>query len=132
MTTDDETTSLLSRYASFEGRLTRAEFWRGYLSVILIIVLGSLVDFVLGTAPVVGLLAFLFTVPPFLGLGARRLHDTGRSAWWLLIVYVPYLTVVVHILWCLDSSPGPNRHGPSPKYGEHPPADAEVEDRSGG
>jgi len=46
----------------------------------------------------------------------RRLHDTGRSGWWILISFVPFVgSVILLVFMCLDSEPGPNLHGLNPK-----------------
>ena len=53
---------------------------------------------------------------PGWAVGARRLHDIGRSGWWWLIVFVPFFGAVIPIVfWCLDSNPGANEYGPNPK-----------------
>jgi uncharacterized membrane protein YhaH (DUF805 family) len=54
---------------------------------------------------------------PSVAVGVRRLHDTGRSGWWLLIGLIPLVgAVVLIVFFCTDSERGPNRWGPSPKY----------------
>lgn len=63
-------------------------------------------------------------------VSVRRLHDTGRSGWWLLIGLIPLAGAIVLLVFlCTDSEPGPNRFGPSPKadaagheWGQQPPA----------
>jgi len=53
---------------------------------------------------------------PSLAVGVRRLHDTGRSGWWLLISLIPLIgTIWLFILLVLDSNPGDNKYGPNPK-----------------
>jgi uncharacterized membrane protein YhaH (DUF805 family) len=55
-------------------------------------------------------------ITPCLALGARRLHDTGRSGWWWLIDLVPFVgPVILLVFWVLDSEPGANKYGPNPK-----------------
>ena len=51
-----------------------------------------------------------------LAVSVRRLHDTDRSGWWLLLNIVPFGGIVVLVFSCLESTPGPNRFGASPKY----------------
>ena len=53
---------------------------------------------------------------PGLAVGFRRLHDIGRSAWWLLIALVPLAGGIVLLVFaCLPGTPGPNQYGPDPK-----------------
>jgi len=58
----------------------------------------------------------LASVVPSMSLSVRRLHDTGRSGWWLLIGLVPLFGgIVLFVFTVLDSEPGPNLYGPDPK-----------------
>ena len=58
----------------------------------------------------------LVTILPLLGVGARRLHDTGRSGWWWWILLVPLIgAIVLLVFMVLDSQPGDNEYGPNPK-----------------
>ncbi len=51
-----------------------------------------------------------------LAVGVRRLHDTARSGWWILLAFVPVASIVLLVFMCLDSEPRPNAYGPSPKH----------------
>jgi uncharacterized membrane protein YhaH (DUF805 family) len=51
---------------------------------------------------------------PYVAVAVRRLHDTDRSGWWLLLVFVPLGNIVLLIWFCLPSTWGPNRFGPMP------------------
>ena len=54
---------------------------------------------------------------PGIAVGIRRLHDTGKSGWWLLIALIPLVGIIVLIVfWATDGQPGPNQYGPSEKY----------------
>lgn len=72
---------------------------------------------------VAGLLIFaplglylMAVIVPGLAVTIRRLHDTGRSGWWILISFVPFVGgIILLIFMCLDSEPGPNPHGVNPK-----------------
>ena len=106
----------------FSGRLRRNRFWPTYIALCVIsIVLGLLVSLAgdSSIAPVLAalvVLASLYLTLVGLGLCIRRLHDTGRSGWWLLIALVPYIGVIILIVfYCLDSKPGSNQWGPNPK-----------------
>jgi uncharacterized membrane protein YhaH (DUF805 family) len=64
----------------------------------------------------VGGLANLALLLPSLAVAARRLHDTGRSGWWLLLIFAILIGWIILIVWyCQDSNSGENKYGPSPK-----------------
>ncbi len=112
----------LRKYADFSGRACRREYWFFLLFNVLIAAGLSLVDSVLGMAdPLrgVGLLSGLYSLGvllPSLAVGVRRLHDIGRTGWWLLIGLVPLIgSVVLLIFAVLDSQVGANEYGPNPK-----------------
>jgi uncharacterized membrane protein YhaH (DUF805 family) len=105
----------LSRYATFSGRARRSEYWWFALFNTVVAVVVSIVDGVLGLT-VFYPLAVLALILPGLAVGVRRLHDLGRSGWWLLIAFVPLVGAILLIVWfCQDSQPQPNAYGPSPK-----------------
>jgi uncharacterized membrane protein YhaH (DUF805 family) len=60
-----------------------------------------------------GICTLVFLMP-YAAVAVRRLHDTNRSGWWLLLVFVPLGNIVLFVWFCMPSSPGPNRFGPSP------------------
>lgn len=62
------------------------------------------------------LLLWISIAAAHLAVSVRRLHDAGFSGWWMLMAILPPLNVVLLIFFCLDSEPGDNRFGPSPKY----------------
>ncbi len=101
--------TVLNKYAVFSGRARRSEFWWWVLAV-------EVISIALQVAvPNVATLFGLAILVPNLAVGARRLHDTGRSGWWQLIV-LTIIGIVVLIVWyAQDSKPGPNSHGPNPK-----------------
>jgi uncharacterized membrane protein YhaH (DUF805 family) len=123
---------VLQQYADFAGRARRTEFWMFTLfSVIISIVLGLLdnllgLTFVSGTTSGwLGLIYSLAVLLPSLGVSVRRLHDTGRSGWWLLIGLVPIVgAIVLIVFWATAGNPGPNAHGPDPKAAIGSPARA--------
>ena len=112
----------LKKYTVFSGRAQRAEYWYFVLFYVLISIGLSMIDGVVGTfdqETEVGLLSGLFslaTLLPSIAVGARRLHDTGRSGWWLLIGFIPVIGAIVLIVFFVqDSTPGDNVYGPNPK-----------------
>lgn len=107
---------------NYGGRARRKEYWMYALfSLIAMVVLGVLGGVLFGdnpslaTAPVS--LYGLASLFPSLAVGVRRLHDTSRSGWWLLINFVPFIGGIwFFVLTVLDSKPETNEWGASPKY----------------
>lgn len=98
--------SIFANYAVFTGRARRSEYWWFYLFNILV-----------AWIPIIGWLWALAVLIPSLAVGVRRLHDTGKSGWYLLFCLIPLVGSILLIVWfCQDSEPGPNKYGPSPKY----------------
>ncbi|MDT0277269.1 DUF805 domain-containing protein [Blastococcus goldschmidtiae] len=113
--------SVLTQYAVFTGRARRSEFWWFVLASFLASIVTSVIDVAIGSEVYAGtgifsLLLSLALLIPSLAVGARRLHDTGKSGWWQLIWLTGIGIIVLIVLWALDGHPGPNQHGPSPKY----------------
>ncbi len=115
---------VLKKYAVFEGRARRKEYWFFQLFNFLISLALGFIDLFTGLYnPETGLGFFsgiyaLGVMIPGIAVSVRRLHDTGRSGWWLLINLVPLLGSIVFIYFTvLDSNPGSNEYGPSPKNG---------------
>lgn len=110
-------TCVQQKYANFNGRARRSEYWFFYLAVLVAYVVAqvlSLASNVLGTLLLV--VVFLGAVVPTLAAGSRRLHDTGKSGWLQLIVIVPFLGgIALLVLLALDGNPDSNRYGPNPK-----------------
>ena len=110
------------KYAQFSGRSRRKELWMFALFnvlVALVLCIGSIAlkENVAGKI-FMGLywIYLVAVIIPCLALGARRLHDTGRSGWWWLIDLVPFIgPVILLVFWVLDSEPGANKYGPNPK-----------------
>jgi len=84
----------LNKYAEFNGRASRPEFWWFTLFVILITCVASIFSHALAGLVTLG------TILPQLAVGARRLHDIGKSGWWLLFLLIPFVgDIVLIILW---------------------------------
>ena len=115
----DAVQSALTKYATFSGRARRSEYWWFVLFNVIVSVLAVVVDSALGTEPgrtgVVGLVVALALLLPGLAVTARRLHDTGRSGWWMLIALVPLVGAIVMLVFTVQDSQGPNAWGDSPK-----------------
>jgi len=106
----------LGRFADFTGRSSRPEYWYFMLPVIVILIVANLIDAILlGGMQILGLILGLALLVPTLSAGARRLHDTDRSAWWLLVALIPFVGgLAVIYLCCQPGTPGENRFGPEP------------------
>ncbi|WP_331774133.1 DUF805 domain-containing protein [Sulfurospirillum sp. 1612] len=101
---------VLKNYVTFSGRARREEFWYFTLFSFLISLLLSAIN------PALSGLYSLAVLLPTLAVSARRLHDTDRSAWWLLLYLIPIIGLLVLILFFIfDSKPGANRFGANPK-----------------
>ncbi|MDF1484370.1 DUF805 domain-containing protein [Ramlibacter sp. H39-3-26] len=112
----------LKKYATFSGRAQRAEYWYFVLFYLIIFVVLSIIDGLTGSFSAdagLGLLGGLLTLAlfiPSLAVTVRRLHDTGRSGWWLLIAFVPLVGAIVLLVFTVqDSAAGDNAYGPNPK-----------------
>ena len=115
--------TVLQKWSDFSSRARRREYWFFVLFYVLILIALTFVDTLagLGSAAMggVGVLTCLFWLAmliPSLAVGVRRLHDTDRSGWWLLIAFIPLIgAIVLIVFYLLDSQPGDNRFGPNPK-----------------
>ncbi len=112
--------SVLGQYDGFRGRARRSEFWWWNLFTLLVGLGVAATEVSMGiggetSGPVSTLLAVVLLVPN-LSVSARRLHDSSRSGWWLLIAFVPLVGLVVLLVFFLaPSTTGWNAHGPDPR-----------------
>lgn len=112
----------LKRYAVFSGRARRKEYWFFVLFNLIVAVVLAIIDMLLGTfssSSNIGLLSGIYSLAviiPTLAVAVRRLHDTDRSGWWILISFVPFIgSIVLLVFYVMDGTPGQNRFGPNPK-----------------
>ncbi len=81
------------------------------ISIVLVFIEG-----IVGSPGVLGLLYSLALLIPGIAVAVRRLHDTSRSAWWLLIAFIPLIgAIVLLVFMVMDSQQGENQYGPNPK-----------------
>jgi uncharacterized membrane protein YhaH (DUF805 family) len=135
MTFTEAVKSCLSKYVTFRGRAARSEFWFFWLFSFLVLIVSTILDGILGTGftminPATGLeqsmgygyvylIAALALLLPSLAAAVRRLHDTNRSGWWLLIALIPLIGAIVLLVWyCTKGTPGDNQYGPDPLGGD--------------
>lgn len=130
----------LKRYARFSGRARPKEFWMFFLFILIGMIALSFLDAALGLGhsdrwmmhqgwpggwrgaagfrnsggPLTGLF-LLAMVIPYLAVAVRRLHDTDRSGWWLLLYVIPIIGgIILLIFFVMGGTRGPNRFGPDP------------------
>ncbi|MET8042949.1 DUF805 domain-containing protein [Micromonospora sp. NPDC005215] len=115
--------SVFSQYVGFKGRARRSEYWWFALFSTLVSIVAAILDNALGltfgessSTGFVGLIVYLVLLLPALAVAVRRLHDTDRTGWWVLIGLVPIVGgIVLLVFLVLDGTPGANRFGASPK-----------------
>ena len=107
--------SALKNWNNFHGRARRSEFWWWYLASLLISIAAGFLDGLLGGSFIIVAVVSLGLIVPSIAMFFRRLHDTGRSAWWMLIGFVPLIGLILLYFYILDSDAGDNAYGPSPK-----------------
>ncbi len=120
----------LKKYAVFEGRARRSEYWLFVLFqfIVLIgaIIIGVVLDKAIGggdsqVGPYGMFTVLLYMVVvlglfiPSLAVAVRRLHDSDKSGWLYLIAFIPFGGIVLLVFFCLDGTHGPNKYGPDPK-----------------
>ena len=112
---------VLKKYAVFDGRARRREYWFFVLFNILITIALLFIDVFMATMEPqagLGLLSGLYTLGvliPSIAVLVRRLHDTNRSGWWFLLAFVPLLNLVLLVFMFLDGTAGDNDYGRDPK-----------------
>jgi len=115
---------VLKKYAVFSGRARRKEFWVFFLFNFIIGYVLDLIERIADIAPqsdqsILASLYMLAILLPWLAVVIRRLHDTGRSGWWMLIAFVPIIGMIVLLVSMVtDRQPGENQYGPNPKLVE--------------
>ena len=111
---------VLQNYVGFSGRARRSEFWYFTLFNLIFAIILMVLDRVLGLAGENGLgplyLIYILAVfLPTLAVDFRRLHDTDRSAWWILIAFIPIVgAIVLIVFFCQKGTAGANKYGPDP------------------
>ncbi len=105
----DAIKTCFNKYADFNGRAKRPEYWWYWLFIFLVsLAIGALSRSASG-------LFSLVTLLPSLAVGARRLHDTDRSGWWQLLWFIPIIGwIVLLVFFVSEGSAGDNRFGSPP------------------
>ena len=108
---------VLKQYADFNGRARRKEYWMFTLFFMIIYYAIVAIGGVLNSSTVI-MIALVFAIGvlvPSIAVGVRRLHDTGKSGWYLLLGIVPVANFYILYLLVIESTPGPNEYGDNPK-----------------
>lgn len=113
----------LSKFADFSGRARRREYWTFALVNCLIAMLLLILGLAFGedspASNIMVTIFYLIMLVPNLSVSVRRLHDIGKSGWWLFIGFIPLIGSLLLLVWSLmDSEPGENQYGENPKGGE--------------
>lgn len=110
----------LKRYAQFEGRASRSEYWwfQGFLALVAIPLYALLMlagytesQPVMLAVSGVSIIVWLAMVVPLLAVTVRRLHDVGHSGWMVLLAFIPFASIIVLVFMFLPGTPGENRFG---------------------
>jgi uncharacterized membrane protein YhaH (DUF805 family) len=109
-------------YTNFDGRAHKPAFWWWFLFGILAGIVANIIDAIIGTL-IFSIIVSLGLLLPNISVGIRRLHDTNRTGWWILIGLIPLIGWIVLLIFYLQQSdPGPNDYGPPMDEGVAPPA----------
>jgi len=119
--------AVIKKYADFSGRARRKEYWMFVLfNVIISVILNILERVTLSSQDpsaafsnpfyLLGLVYSLAVLLPSLGVMVRRLHDTNRNGWTILLALIPIVGAIILLVYeCQDGTPGENKYGPNPK-----------------
>lgn len=111
--------AVIKDYAVFEGRAGRSEYWMFFLVNLVIAIALAVLDGLIGTLDMfggMGLLGVVYALAvllPGIGVTVRRLHDIGRSGWWILVGLVPLVGgIILLVMMVLKGNDGDNAYGP--------------------
>ncbi|ASP38847.1 hypothetical protein CHH28_09205 [Bacterioplanes sanyensis] len=106
----------LKNYFNFSDRARRKEYWMFVLFYIIFYAISAAIDFAVGASGIILMVYALAMLIPSISVGVRRLHDTNRSGWWMLISLVPLVGAIILLVFLVqDSRDEDNRYGDSPK-----------------
>jgi len=106
---------VLERFALFTGRASRAEFWWFFLANLIVTVVLGLMTQASTIFLVLSIIYGIAVLIPYIAVGIRRLHDTSKSGWFILLGLVPFVGfIILLVLWSMPGTPYPNEHGPPP------------------
>ncbi|OCG34043.1 DUF805 domain-containing protein [Gilliamella sp. Gris1-4] len=107
---------ITKNYANFNGRARRKEYWMFILFYIILTFITIIIDKMIGSPLAITAILVLALFLPSLAVTVRRLHDTSKSGWWILLQFIPYIGGIIILVFCvMDSTPGSNQYGENPK-----------------
>ncbi|MCD7035381.1 DUF805 domain-containing protein [Metabacillus sp. GX 13764] len=112
---------VLKNYAVFNGRARRKEFWMFTLVNAIFMIVLRILTMVAAVFFWINALYALFILIPSIAVQVRRLHDVGKSGWWILLAFIPIVGAIVLIVFdCMESKESHNEHGTDPKLASNP------------
>lgn len=125
MTFGEAISTVLSKYITFDGRARRSEYWYWFLAIVLVEIVVGIFYLMSSTLGILLYVVFgLAIILPSIAVAIRRLHDTNRTGWWILLTLIPFGGLVLLVFYVLEGTPGDNQYGPSPKAVQGPPLSA--------
>lgn len=113
--------TVLKKYAQFDGRAGLREFWMFVLINFLIVIALMLIDFAVGLFGILSIIYALGIIIPSIAVSVRRLHDTGKSGWNILLGLIPAIGFIILLFFYLQAGQnGENTYGPEPKKEPEP------------
>lgn len=107
---------VLKQYTDFSGRARRREYWMFVLANFIVAFVLGAIDAIIGWGQILSGIYSLAVLLPSIAVCIRRLHDIGKSGWWLLICLIPLIGGIwLLVLFCQDSQSGANQWGENPK-----------------
>ncbi len=107
---------ITKNYVNFSGRARRKEYWMFVLFSVILGIITVIIDRMISRSLIFTMIFSLAIFLPNLAVTVRRLHDTDKSGWWMLLQFIPYLGGFIILIFCLiDSTPGTNQYGENPK-----------------
>lgn len=118
----DAVKACLNNYANFSGRARRSELWWfvlfNFCAQIATSIVDSIIMSIIGFTALLSFLVMLALIVPGIAVAVRRMHDIGKSGWWLLLGLIPIVGPIILIIWYVKpGQPGPNQYGPDPLAG---------------
>ncbi len=105
-------TNVLKQYAVFSGRLSRKGYWMFVLINLIVYVVLYTLESLINTQGILVFVYMLAILLPSLGAAIRRMHDTNKSGWWLLVSFIPFVGgIVTIVLLAMAGTPGDNNYG---------------------
>jgi uncharacterized membrane protein YhaH (DUF805 family) len=107
---------VLERYAKFDGRAGRAEFWWFFLANLIVYIAFAILLQISGIFWVLEVLYALALLVPSIAVAIRRLHDTDKTGWLVLLVLIPFIGGIILLVLCaMEGTKGPNQYGAAPE-----------------